>query len=245
MASRTLNLSKQLPVLEADYVYSTVDKLFNLLGANLYGLYLVGSACYDAYQVDSSDLDIQMVTHRSLTLDEKEEIVNALAHTVHPCPANKLEFVSYCKDNLHCVNGIAYDLNVNTGKDIQHVSYINGEDAPHWFVLDMAMSRLSAINLIGPSASEVFPVIDKIAIAHNLIDCIRWFANNYCKSDAHIQCLDRCYVYAYSQKLVSKSVAARVIEETTELSAGKSAKISGGVLQYHEHVLCALNKCLD
>ena len=59
-------------------IENTVNGIFQLMTTNLVGLYLHGSIVLDAFDENSSDLDMVGVIHRDLTLAEKIKLGSLL-----------------------------------------------------------------------------------------------------------------------------------------------------------------------
>ena len=74
----------------------------------------MGSAALGDFDPARSDLDVQAVTHRALTLAEREAIARALEHEALPVPARGLEFVALRARRPRAT--AAYRLNLNTGQ---------------------------------------------------------------------------------------------------------------------------------
>jgi predicted nucleotidyltransferase len=203
-----------LPEIERRYIFDTASIVKNVLKNNLVGIYLFGSASYKEYIPGESDIDIQVVSKTKINTTTLEILVEKLLHSNHPCPATKLEFVAYESLTLSSENSISYSLNLNTGRTIaDHFSLDSSEDAPHWFVLDIAMGKTNAITIYGIDAFDIFPKISKKKIAQSMFDCLNWFNLNLHLSEAHKFCIFRCFVFTDVGKLVSKKSAKKIIDE--------------------------------
>src|SRR4051812_42100105 len=70
----------------------------NILRDGVAGIYLIGSVAFADFQAASSDVDVIVVTKRSLTLDERQHLADAVAAV--PIPVRGLEFVVYPRGAL-------------------------------------------------------------------------------------------------------------------------------------------------
>jgi predicted nucleotidyltransferase len=124
-----------------------LDRLVEVLGAlaPIEAVYLVGSAALGAYEHGRSDVDVVAVTSRSLSLDERLALAEAVEAV--PVPARKLELVVYPR------GGDQWELNLNTG---DHVGLDPDAEPSFWFVLDRAIAEQHATPLVGPPWGELF-----------------------------------------------------------------------------------------
>ena len=124
-----------------------LDTLVAELGrvAPLEAVYLVGSAALGAYEPGRSDVDVVAVTGRSLSLEERRSLAEAVEAI--PCPARRLELVVYPRGST------AWEVNLNTG---DHVSFDPRGEPGFWFVLDRAIAEQHALALHGPPWAELF-----------------------------------------------------------------------------------------
>jgi predicted nucleotidyltransferase len=124
-----------------------LGRLVEVLGAQapIEAVYLVGSAALGAYEHGRSDVDVVAVTARSLALDERLALAEAVESV--PVPARKLELVVYPRGSDR------WELNLNTG---DHVGLDPDAEPSFWFVLDRAIAEQHATALVGPPWGELF-----------------------------------------------------------------------------------------
>ncbi len=124
-----------------------LDRLVEVLEAHatIDAVYLVGSAALGAYEHGRSDVDVVAVTARSLSLDERLALAEAVEEI--PVPARKLELVVYPHGSDR------WELNLNPG---DHVGVDPDAEPSFWFVLDRAIAEQHATPLVGPSWGELF-----------------------------------------------------------------------------------------
>jgi hypothetical protein len=186
----------QIPRELEGYLDELVDSMTS--AAELDAVYLIGSAALGGYVHGESDVDVVAVTSRSLDLDERRALADAAASV--PCPARKLELVTYA------AGSDTWEINLNTG---ELISFDTAEVPGFWFVIDRAIAEQHAVALLGPPWSEVFTPVSRDALF-----------------DALAQALDtigalntaRCWVWLESGEWVSKPRAEawmrqRVLDE--------------------------------
>ncbi|KAL4973059.1 hypothetical protein BDW66DRAFT_142944 [Aspergillus desertorum] len=159
----------------APYLTRLVDTLQQELKDNLLAVYLFGSAGYNAYEPDTSDVDVYAVIHRSMP--DYEQLARKISHSSIPCPACKLEFVLFTKANAALRTSTPqFEMNLNTGRDMED-DYINLEPSTEpqfWFLLDIAMGRVLGTALFGPPATEVFAAPKVEWILDSIMDSLDW-----------------------------------------------------------------------
>ncbi|HEY7603772.1 MAG TPA: hypothetical protein VH760_05865 [Gaiellaceae bacterium] len=179
---------------------SYLDGLIGALAAvaELEAVYLIGSAALGAYQHGESDVDVIAVTSRSLGLDERRALADAAASV--PCPAQKLELVTYA------AGSDTWEINLATG---ELSSFDTAEVPGFWFVIDRAIAEQHAVALLGPPWGELFTPVSRAALLDALAEALETIgALN----------MVRCWVWLESGEWVSKPRAEdwmrrRVLDE--------------------------------
>lgn len=158
----------------APYLMRLLDTLQQELKDNLLAVYLFGSAGYDAYEPDTSDVDVYAVIHKPIS--DYKQLSRKISHASIPCPARKLEFVLFTKANAALqTNNLQFEMNFNTGRDMD--DYINLDpfaEPRFWFLIDLAMGRVLGMALCGPPAGEVFAAPKVEWILDSLIESLDW-----------------------------------------------------------------------
>jgi predicted nucleotidyltransferase len=125
--------------------------------ADLAAVYLIGSVALGTYEQGTSDVDVIAVTARSLAHEERRAL--AAAAEAVPCPARKLELVTYARGSD------TWEINLNTG---EFVAFDTAEAPAFWFVIDRAIAEQHAIPLLGPPWSELFDPVPREALLEAL-----------------------------------------------------------------------------
>ena len=178
-------------------VQSTVDVV---------GAYAGGSYALGAYQPGSSDLDVAVVTRRTLTPAEKEELVARLRHDVLPCPARGLELVVYSVDEA-ASTGVApaFQLNLNTGAAMPfRVDFEPDPAEGHWFAIDRAILHDHAVVLTGPPPRAVFGSIPRRLLLTVIADALTWHMDGETSTSDAVLNACRALRFAFSGSWSSK-----------------------------------------
>jgi hypothetical protein len=158
------------------YLRELVARARGVLGDDLRGVCLMGSAAVGAYRPGRSDLDVAIVLDRPVPVVRREAVVAAVEHEALPCPARGLELVTYDRAGLARPDGPAYLINLNTGARMdRHVSFAPDEDPRFWFVLDVAIGRALGRALLGPPPAELFPVLPDPLVRSAALDSLDWW----------------------------------------------------------------------
>ena len=123
-----------------------------------------------------SDLDVQAVLTGAPPIPQREAFAHRIAHAQLPCPARRLEFV------LHEASAVAvaqrrqpWLMNFNTGAhETDSLSFDPNSEAPHWFLLDIAMGRRLGRALRGPPPETVFAPIPRVWQLEAILESLAW-----------------------------------------------------------------------
>ncbi|KAL5589904.1 hypothetical protein FOVSG1_011771 [Fusarium oxysporum f. sp. vasinfectum] len=199
-------MNSNLPVEVHGYLKELVQRLTDHLTDQLVGVYLFGSASYDAYEPGLSDLDVQAVVKTSLETSEKEHIISRLTQHSLPCPATKLEFVVYAQGSVNpAFRHPAFELNLNTGPhQSDHISLDPANESSHWFLLDIAMGCHLGRCLYGADLAEVFGAIPRRWVLEGMTDSLAWHQANEASSANSVLNACRSWRYIATGEFCSK-----------------------------------------
>jgi hypothetical protein len=198
------------------YADAVARRVAIVLGDRLVGVWLVGSGAAGDYDPQRSDIDVQAVATDRLPMDVRQDLVGRLEHDVLPNPARGLEFVLYARDDLADPRGPHFQLNLNTGERMEHrVEYEPGDEEQFWFTLDVSIARQTAVPLIGPPASDVFPEPPRSLVATAALEALDFWAA--LPGAGHQTVLTACRSWAWAEDGVwrSKGESARWAMERT------------------------------
>src|SRR5215216_4659617 len=118
-----------VPSRESDYLDGLRDRLSEVLGERLAGVYAGGSYALGDYLPGRSDLDVAAVVRSPLSPEFADAIVSQLHHDALPCPARCLELVVYMEETARSGSPARdFALNLNTG--VPSRSRCSGEATP-------------------------------------------------------------------------------------------------------------------
>jgi hypothetical protein len=190
-------MEKNLPNNVRAYLDDLVKRLIDHLGDQLVGVYLFGSASYDAFEPGLSDLDVQAIVKTPLSTTKKQAIICSINQASLPCPATKLEFVVYAQGSVNPASRHPrFELNLNTGpSQVDHVSLDPSQEASHWFLLDIAMGRQLGRCLHGMPIDEAFGEIPRSWILDGMAESLAWHTANEATSANSV--LNACRSWQY------------------------------------------------
>lgn len=173
-------MNNNLPEEVEAYLGELVKRLTVCLKDQLVGVYLFGSASYNAYEPGLSDLDVQAVVKDQLDTVEKQAVISRLNQAALPCPATKLEFVVYSQSAVYPASRHpCFELNLNTGlHQPDNISLDPAHESSHWFLLDIAMGRELGRSLHGPDTTDAFGAIPRRWILEAIANSLEWHQSN-------------------------------------------------------------------
>jgi hypothetical protein len=198
---------------ESGYLASIRDRLREVLGGHLIGVYAGGSHGLGGYLPGRSDLDVAVVVLSPLTPKLGDAIASELDHDALPCPARCLELVVYLEATARSGSPVSdFELNLNTGRDIPlsvHWGSASGDVGGHWFAIDRSILSQAGIALIGAPAGDVFAPIPPAVLAPTLVESVRWHRGR--GTDTGDAVLNACRALRYTQegRWSSKPAAGR------------------------------------
>lgn len=204
-------MDNKLPEEVETYLEELVTRLTHYLKDQLVGVYLFGSASYDAYEPGLSDLDVQAIVKHPLDTVDKQAVICRLNQGALPCPATKLEFVVYAQSAVYPASRHpCFELNLNTGlHQLDHVSLDPANEASHWFLLDIALGRELGRSLYGPPTTDAFDAIPRRWILEAIADSLDWHQANELSSADSVLNAGRCWRFIVTGEFSSKLDGAK------------------------------------
>ncbi len=162
---------------ERAYLEELVERVREVTGEGLFGVYAGGSWALGGYEHGRSDLDVTVVVREPLVDQTADALVSSLRHENFPCPARGLELVVYTVTFVGTPSTEpGFELNLNTGAGVA----FRADRAPqpgerHWFAIDRSVLAGHGIALAGPPASDVFAAVAPDELRPVLADVLRWY----------------------------------------------------------------------
>jgi hypothetical protein len=179
--------------------------LAGVLGPDLTGVYLHGSAVLGGFDARRSDVDILVVSEGAMTAGQQAAAAEALSEERLPCPAAGLELsVVTLAAARHPVARPAFELHLTTEPEDRKVVDGHGHGGDPDLVLHFAVCR-AAGRLLGPGrpADQVFAPVPGELVRAQLAAELHWAAELYPGEYAVLNAC-RAWRYAVDGTLVSK-----------------------------------------
>lgn len=204
-------MDNKLPREVQVYLEEMVQCLRDCLKHQLVGVYLFGSASYDAYEPGLSDLDVQAIVKDPLKTADKQAVICCLSHGGFPCPATKLEFVVYAQGAVYPASRHPhFELNLNTGPyQSDYISLDPANESSHWFLLDITMGRELGRKLYGTDITDTFSAIPRRWTLEAIADSLHWHQENELSSPNSVLNACRAWRFIITGKFCSKFDGAR------------------------------------
>jgi predicted nucleotidyltransferase len=166
------------------YLQHLTDRLRDVLGDGLFGVYAGGSVALGDYVPGRSDVDVAAICAVPLEESVKRAVGEALRHEALPCPARGLEFVVYSRDAARSPEVEAgFELDLNSGAEMPFRLLLDSTAADrHWYPIDRAILAAHGVALAGPPAAEVFaapprelllPLVAEAVRRHDVLNACR------------------------------------------------------------------------
>jgi hypothetical protein len=160
-----------------DYLGELTRRLAEVLGERLLSVAAVGSIALGAYVPGRSDVDVMVVIDQPLTVADWDAVVDLCSHETLRVPGTKLEMVAYTRAQVAAPRrNQRWELNFNSGPDVQHAGFDPYAEPWHWFVLDLAQARQTAITLHGEDMRTLIGEVPDELISDAHAALLAWYA---------------------------------------------------------------------
>jgi hypothetical protein len=156
-----------------DHVAAT---LAEVVGADLVGVYFVGSLVLGGYVPGESDIDIVAVTGSGLSPQQKRAVASAIVAASAACPARGLEFTLYRRGVVSsAAEGADFEVNTGAGPRMPEAVHVDAAVEPgFWYVLDRAVAHRSGRAVSGPPAPVVFAEVPRHTVLTAMTESMEW-----------------------------------------------------------------------
>jgi hypothetical protein len=194
-----------MDTLSERYALKVAAALADLLGSQLAGVYLHGSAVLGGFDLRRSDIDILAVCHGPMEPAQQSAAAAALSDQRLPCPARGLELsIVTLETARHPTADPAFEFHLTAGPEGTKVVDGHDRSGDPDLVLHFAVCR-SAGRLLGQGlpAAEVFdPVAEHLVLAQ-LASELRW-GREHAPGEYAVLNACRAWRFAVDCALVSK-----------------------------------------
>lgn len=152
------------------------DVLRQILGAELTGVYFVGSVALGGFVPAESDVDITAVSRSALDSSQKRDVASAIVETSRVCPARGVEFTLYRRDVVASPSeGADFEVNANAGPRMLTTVHLEAAAQPgFWYLLDRAIAHRCGVVISGPPPSTVFADVSRRALLAAMSESMAW-----------------------------------------------------------------------
>ncbi len=200
----------QLPEDVRAYLDELVRRCVEVIGNDLLGAWLLGSAAHGAYEHGTSDIDVMLVTGSRWPEDDRRRLGGRLVHPEFPCPTSGLELVWYAAADLAPIDDpVWYQLNVNGGLQRASMISLAPDDSPnYWSVLDLAAARQVGVTLYGAAADATIPAVPAARLHQAIAESLAWHDAADAGSPNRVLNLARLIVLLEEGRWLSKPAGA-------------------------------------
>ncbi len=219
-------------MIQSEYINELVIRLNTVLLEKLNSLYIIGSASFDDYIENKSDIDVFGLINTPLTKPEKDQLEHILDDTNFPCPAAGLDIVLMIKEYVEEINPKpSYDFWFSTGQNWPKERWAEGSSTE--MVIFIELCRQHGIKVYGIQPPVKFQKVDTPLILNAFKQILRWHTD-YVLDDFHDHngqnsVLNACRILMYieTKKFYSKTTGGIqfLIGEPNNLTVQKALRI--------------------
>jgi predicted nucleotidyltransferase len=152
------------------------EALTRTLGADLVGVYFVGSVALGGYVPGESDIDVAAVSRDALTHLQRQSVASAVVEASASCPARGVEFTLYRREVAGSrPDGADFEVNANGGPRMPTAVHLDSTtESGFWYVLDRAIAHRSGVAISGPPPREVFADVPRDTLLKAMYESMAW-----------------------------------------------------------------------
>jgi hypothetical protein len=160
----------------AMFGHQVAEALTRTLGADLVGVYFVGSVALGGYVPGESDIDIAAVSSAALTDQQRQSVAAAVVEVSAACPARGVEFTLYRREVAGSrPEGAGFEVNANGGPRMSTTVHLDSTSEPgFWYVLDRAIAHRSGLTISGPPAAATFADVPRSTLLEAMYESMTW-----------------------------------------------------------------------
>jgi hypothetical protein len=156
--------------------HQVAEAVARTVGADLVGVYFVGSVAMGGYVPGESDIDIAAVANAALTDPQRQAVASAVIEASAVCPARGVEFSLYRREVAGSrPEGADFEVNANGGPRMPTAVHLDPTSEPaFWYVLDRAIAHRYGVAISGPPAREIFADIPRSTLLEAMSESMAW-----------------------------------------------------------------------
>jgi predicted peroxiredoxin len=219
-------------MIQSTYMRELIVKVHSVLKKKLTSLYVIGSASFEDYIENKSDLDVFGITSTSLTNYEKGKLGQILDHANFPCPAKGLDIVFMTRQNIEEIKSEpVYEFWFSTGAEWPQESWESGISTE--MIVFIELCKQNGIKIYGKESSIKFGEIDKRLILKAFKEILIWhknyILNQYHDPNGQNSVLNACRILKYieTNRFYSKTDGGEQFlkDEPNNLTVQKALRI--------------------
>jgi Domain of unknown function (DUF4111)/Nucleotidyltransferase domain len=160
----------------ADYAAELTRRVVDVLGDNVVGVYLHGSATMDAFVRTRSDVDVLVVSNDAVARSARHQLADVLSESSLPCPGVGLELeIVQRAEMAHLSARMPFELILDSHEG-HEPTVVHGEEreGDPDLIAHLAMARQSGVALVGPFPEQVFPEPDRELLLKHFAEDLAW-----------------------------------------------------------------------
>ena len=187
-----------------DAARSTCERLGEALLDNLLAVYLHGSAVLGGYRSDRSDLDVLVLTARSLGDGDFDAVLALLVDVAYPAKGLEMTILTKAEAAQPDAHAPRFQLHVAIDGRSGAVRVVDGRngEGDRDLVLHFAVCRSAGVALVGPPTGETLASIPDREVRQAMFDEIAWAAT--APPEYLVLTSARAWTFAATGRLVSK-----------------------------------------
>jgi len=145
----------------------------DVLGESLEAVWVVGSLATGDFEMRRSDIDVLVISRRSLARDEKASLAQLLCHRSLPCPAHGLDLLVYRASEVSDLRRApCYEFSISSGVDWDDEVSLGGPYPGG--LIDLAIAHDCGTPILGPRPSQMTGKCPVVWIVEELQKGIEW-----------------------------------------------------------------------
>jgi hypothetical protein len=219
-------------IIQSTYLKELTVKVHSVLKEKLISVYVIGSASFEDYIENKSDVDVFGITSTSLTNIEKEKLGEMLDHSNFPCPAKGLDIVFMTKQHVEDIlPEPVYEFWFSTGAEWPQESWEAGSSTE--MIVFIELCKQHGIQIYGEESSIQLGKTDKKLILNSFKEILLWhkryILNSYHDPNGQNSVLNACRILKYleTNKFYSKTGGGKEFlrDEPTNLTVQKALRL--------------------
>ncbi len=159
------------------YLDGVTCRVTNVLGDQLIGLYLHGSAVQNDFHPQTSDIDILGLVSGCIGESRRADLADILSHEKHPVPAKGLELI-LCDERVVQAPDLDFPFEFAVSTGAEWVTLVESPGTASDIIINLTLCGQSGRALTGSPAAQIFKSVSRHLLRHALLEELRWHRDN-------------------------------------------------------------------